>query len=61
MDSGDDSDCDLMSADMLENIRDGNHSHPRFNQIEARYKIRDHIRQKQLECKRGIKIYAKHG
>ena len=51
MDSGDESDYDLISTDMLEDIRDGSQSHPNVNQIEARYKIRDRIRKIQLECK----------
>ena len=36
MDSGDDSDHDLISTDMLEDISDGSRSHPNVNQIEAR-------------------------
>ena len=47
MDSGDESDHDLISTDVLEDIRDGSQSHPNFNKIEARYKIRDRIRQRQ--------------
>ena len=33
MDSGDESDHDLISTDMLEDIRDGSQSHPNFNKI----------------------------
>ena len=49
MDSGDESDHDLISMEMLENIRDGSQSHPSVNQREAFYKIRDPIRQRQSE------------
>ena len=55
MDSGDESDHDLISTEMLENIRDGSQSHPNFNQREARYKIRDRIRQIQSEWKVVLK------
>ena len=43
--SGDESDHDLISMEMLENIRDGSQTHPNVNRREARYKIRDRIRQ----------------
>ena len=48
---GDDSDHDLISTEMLEYIRDGSQTHPNVNRREARYKIRDRIRQIQLEWK----------
>ena len=51
MDYGDDSDHDLISTEMLEDIRDGSQFHPNVNQREARYKIRDRISQKQSEWK----------
>ena len=41
---GDESDHDLISTEMLEDIRDGSQTHPNFNRREARYKIRDRIR-----------------
>ena len=44
MDSGDESDYDLMSTEMLEDIRDGSQSHPNVNKREACYKISDRIR-----------------
>ena len=47
MNSGDESDHDLISTEMLEDIRDGSQTHPNVNRREARYKIRDHIRQRQ--------------
>ena len=51
MDSGDESDHDLISTEILEDIRDGSQSHPNVNKKEARYKIRDRIRQRQSEWK----------
>ena len=45
MDSGDESDDEPMSTEMLEDINDGSQSHPNVNRKEARYKIRDCIRQ----------------
>ena len=48
MDSGDESDHDIISTDMLENIRDGSQSRQNVNQRESCYKIRDRIRQRQL-------------
>ena len=44
---GDESDHDLISTKMLEDIRDGSQTHPNVNRGEARYKTRDHIRQSQ--------------
>ena len=38
MDSGDESDHDLISTDMLENICDGSKYHPNVNQREAHNK-----------------------
>ena len=46
MNSGDESDHDLISTEMLEDICDGGQTHPNFNRREARYKIRDRIRQR---------------
>ena len=45
--SGDESDHDLISTEMLEDIHRGIQSHPNVNRREARYKIRDSIRQRQ--------------
>ena len=47
MDSGDDSDHDPISTEMLEDICDGSQSHPNVNRREVRYKIRDLIKQRQ--------------
>ena len=49
MDSSDESDHDLISTEILEDICDKIQSHPKVNQREARYKIHDHIRLKQSE------------
>ena len=38
--SGNESDHDLISTEMLEDMRDGSHSHPNVNRREARYKKR---------------------
>ena len=43
MSSVDESDAEIMSTDMLGDIRDNNHSHPIINRREARYKICDRI------------------
>ena len=53
--SGDDSDHDLISTEMLEDICDGSQTHLNVNIREARYKIRDRIRQRQLEWKGSLK------
>ena len=42
---GDESDHDIISTEMLEDIRDGSQTHPNVNRREARYKICDSIRQ----------------
>ena len=55
MNSGDESDHDLISTEMLEDIRDGGQTHPNVNRREARYKIRDRIRQGQSEWKVSLK------
>ena len=59
--SGDESDHDLISTEMLEDIRDGSQTHPNVNIIEARYKIRDRIRQRQLEWKGALKATQSTG
>ena len=46
--SGYESSHDFISTEMLEDIREGSQSHTNVNKIEARYKIRDRIRQIQL-------------
>ena len=42
--SGDDSDAEPMSTEMLEDICDGSQYHPVVNRREARYKICDRIK-----------------
>ena len=55
MNFGDESDHDLVSTEMLEDIFDRSHTHPNVNRIEACYKIRYHIRQRQSEWKGALK------
>ena len=47
--SGDESEDELMSMEMLEDICDGSKSHSRVNRRESSYKIRDRIKQIQTE------------
>ena len=47
--SGGESDHDLISKEMLEDIFDGSQTHLNFNKKEARYKIRDCTRQRKSE------------
>ena len=54
MNYGDESYHDLISTEMLEDIRDGSQTHPNVNRRETRYKIRDRIRQRQLEWKGAL-------
>ena len=51
MNSGDESDHDLISTKILEDIRDGSQTHPNVNKREERYKIRDRVRQKESQRK----------
>ena len=53
--SGDESDYDLISTEMLEDICDGSQTHPKFNRREARYEIRHRIRQRKSEWKGELK------
>ena len=53
--SGDESDHDIISTEMLEDIRDGSQTHPNVTRREARYKIRDRIKQRQSEWKGALK------
>ena len=55
MDYGNDSYHDIISTEMLENIRDGSQCHPRVNRREACYKILNRIRQRKLEWKGALK------
>ena len=55
MNSGDDSDHDYISTEMLEYIRDRSQTLPNIKRREARYKIRDRIRQKTTRMERSVK------
>ena len=57
MNSGDESDHDLISIDMLEDILDGSQTHSNVNRREARYKIRDRIIQRKSRLSRHWKKY----
>ena len=46
LDSSDESDHDLISMEMLHQIRDVSQTHPNVNKREAGYKIRDPVRQR---------------
>ena len=61
MDYGDESDHDLISTEMLEDIRDRSQSHLNVNEIEAHYKIRYFIRQRQSEWKGALKATRNMG
>ena len=51
MSSGDESDAETMSTDMLEDISDGSQSHQGINMRDSRHKMYDHIKQIQAEWK----------
>ena len=59
--SGDESDHDLISTDILEDILDGSQTHTNVNRREAGYKIRDCIRQRQSEWKVALKATQSMG
>ena len=61
MDSSYESEHDLISTEMLEDIRYGSHTHPNVNRREACYKIRDHIKQIQLQWKGVLKATQNMG
>ena len=61
MNSGDDSENDLISMEMLEEIRNGRETHPNVNKREAHYKIRDRIRHIQPEWKGVLKATRNMG
>ena len=61
MDSGDDSDDEPISMEMLEDISDGGLYHPSVNRREACYKICDHIKEIQSEWKGALKATRKMG
>ena len=53
--SGDESDHDLISMEMLEDIHDISQTHPNVNRREEHYKICDRIRQRKSEWKGLLK------
>ena len=61
LNSGDESDDEPISTELLEDIRDGSQSYPNVNRREARYKIRDRIKQIQLEWKGVLKCTRSMG
>ena len=61
LDSSEESDHDLISTEMLEDIRGGIQTHPNVNKREARYKIRDRIRKRQSEWKGSLKATQSMG
>ena len=61
LDSNDESDYDLISTEMLEDIRDRSQTHPNINKREACYKIFDRVRQRQLEWKGTLKATRSMG
>ena len=46
---------------MLHDICDGNQTHPNIDKREARYKIRDRIKQNKLEWKGALRATHKMG
>ena len=59
--SNDKSYNDLIYAEMLHDIRDGNQTHPNVNKREARCKIRNRIKQRKLEWKGPLKATQSTG
>ena len=59
--SGYESDHDLISKEMLEDICDGSQTHSNVNRREARYKICDRVRQRQSEWKGALKYLQSMG
>ena len=55
LDSNEKSDHDLISTEMLEDIRDGSQNHSNVNKREVRYKIRDRVKKRQSEWKGALK------
>ena len=61
MTSGHESAAEPMSTDMSEDISDRYQYHLSINRIEARYKIGDHFKQRQEECKQALLLIQKMG
>ena len=54
-------DDDLISTEMLHDIRDRNHTHPKIDKREARLAIRVRIKQKKLQWKGALRTTHKMG
>ena len=54
-------DDDLISTETLQNIRDGNQTHPKIDKREARLAIRDRIKQKKYQWKGALRATHKMG
>ena len=61
LDSNENSDHDLISTEMLEDICDGSQTHPTVNKREARYEIRDRVMRKELQWKGALKAMPNMG
>ena len=61
LDSNENSDHNLISTKMLEDICDRSHTHPTVNKKEARYEIRDRIRQNESQWKGALKATCNIG
>ena len=61
LDSNEQYDHDLISTEILEYIREGSQTHPDVNKREARYKIRDRVRQKESQRKGALKATSNMG
>ena len=61
LDSNENSDHDLISTEMLEDIRDGSQTHPKVNKREACYKICDRVSQKESQWKGALKAKPSMG
>ena len=59
--SGDESDHDLISTETLEDIRDGSQTHTNVNKREARYKICDRVRKRTPEWKVALQATRNMG
>ena len=59
LDSNETLDHYIISTEMLEDIRDVSQTHPDVNKREARYKIRDCVRQKESQWKGVLKATHK--
>ena len=61
LDTNEKLDHDLISMEMLEDICDISQTHPNVNKREARYKIRECVRQKESEWKGALKVTRSMG